>query len=226
MAGHFSYLIFFCSSSSLASHLRHCLLLGAFLASKPFPGQICWRMKLGPAARRWSWTVRLSFKSSSGSSQLSYLAFRSKLLDPSEAVSSILYFSELSVLWVHQVDFDCPRKKFLFEVFLSSGGETVCIGGGLNATTPSRRFELEQFIENHYVSIKFSSENKQKNLNQVLDRGWLLFDYLNVSFTEAETVSKESGKDEDENQMMRNGESVLFDKCSFWWEVHSPLSLF
>ncbi|CAN6820541.1 unnamed protein product, partial [Brassica oleracea var. botrytis] len=108
---------------------------------------------------------------------------------------------ELSVLWVHQVDFDCPRKKFLFEVFLSSGGETVCIGGGLNATTPSRRFELEQFIENHYVSIKFSSENKQKNLNQVLDR---------------ETVSKESGKDEDENQMMRNGESVLFGKCSFW----------
>ncbi|KAF2588447.1 hypothetical protein F2Q70_00042195 [Brassica cretica] len=113
---------------------------------------------------------------------LSYLAFRSKLLDPSEAVSSVLCFSELSVLWVHQVDFDCPRKKFLFEVFLSSGGETVCIGGGLNATTPSRRFELEQFIENHY----------------------------------AETVSKESGKDEDENQMMRNGESVLFGKCSFW----------
>nr|VDD01430.1 unnamed protein product [Brassica oleracea] len=30
-----------------------------------------------------------------------------------------------------------------------------------------------------------------------------------------ETVSKESGKDEDENQMMRNGESVLFGKCSF-----------
>ncbi|CAF1712727.1 unnamed protein product, partial [Brassica napus] len=82
--------------------------------------------------------------------QLSYLVFRSKLLDPSEAVSSVLCFSELSVLWVHQVDFDCPRKKFLFEVFLSSGGETVCIGGGLNATTPSRRFELEQFIENHY----------------------------------------------------------------------------